>query len=66
MRAVMGKEWPGRAHPRAARARGHRCNGAGAARRGRGAARRGSNVSDWQRLTEIYSKFLNRSAQSGK
>jgi hypothetical protein len=60
MRAVMGKEQPGRARPRAARARAPR------QRRGRGAARRDSNVSDWQRLTEIFSKKLNRSAQSGK
>jgi hypothetical protein len=60
VRAVMGKERPGRARPRAARARAPR------QRRGRGAARRDSNVSDWQRLTEIFSKKLNRSAQSGK
>jgi hypothetical protein len=36
------------------------------ARPGVDAARRGSNVSDWQRLTEIFSKILNRSAHSGK
>jgi hypothetical protein len=33
-------------------------------RRGHGRVR--LNVSDWQRLTGFFSKFLNRSAQSGK
>jgi hypothetical protein len=52
MRAVLGKERPGRARPRAACAHVHRSNSAGA-----GAALRGANVSDWQRLTEIFSNF---------
>jgi hypothetical protein len=61
MRAVMGKERPRRARPRAARA-----GTEATARRGSGRDVARRNVSDWRRLTEFCSKFLNRSAQSGK
>jgi hypothetical protein len=57
----------GRAVPREGARRGRlgrygACGCAGALERGRGRIR--LNVSDWQRLTEFFSKFLNRSAQS--
>jgi hypothetical protein len=59
--SACARSWEGAAWEGASSggARGHQGNGAGA-------VRRGSNVSDWQRLIEIFSKILNRSAQSGK